>query len=88
MRKADRHGLYNAYMVPASFCLYGDHILAATVVELDAKFIDLDLSHSFDGRPEMVLKTIGREAEERVNQTIVPYDRRQGLFVVESIATN
>ena len=63
-------------------------LIHPAVVESNVELVDLNLSHALDGRPKMVLETIGREAEERVNQAIVPDDCQQGLFVVESVGTD
>ena len=69
-------------MILATFCLDRDHIMAAVFVESDVEFVDFDLPHTLDSCPKMVLKTIGREAEECVDQAVVPDDCQQGLFVV------
>ena len=76
--------LYDPYVVLTAFCLDGNHVVATSVVEPDVEFVDLDLPRSVDSGAKMVLKAIGREAEKRVDQAIIPDNRQQRLLIVEA----
>lgn len=79
------NNLYNTYPVLSHLGLNGDNVMTAALVEPDIEFIDLDLPDTVNGRPEMVLEAIGREAKERVDQTVVTDDCQQSLLVIERV---
>ena len=77
--------LDEADLVRASLGLDGDDVMAPMTIQTYIQFVDLDLSEVVDGRPKMVLETVGRDAEEYVDQTVVSDDRQKRLFVVQGV---
>ena len=82
--------LYDAQAVASSLRLHGKRELLAVLVDADIHFVDFDLavSHRLHGRPQMVLKRVGSQAEKRVDQTVVAYFGEEGLFVAQGVGGN
>src|SRR5258705_11843219 len=49
-------------------------VMAAVAVDPEIELVDLDLADALHGRTEMILKAVRRQAEENVDQPIVPND--------------
>ena len=80
--------MYNSDCVGAAFSLDWDNIVTAVSIQSDVKFVDLNLSNTSDGRSEMVLQAIGREAEKSIDKPVISNDSEKSLLVVERICSN
>ena len=81
-------GLDNPDLILAAFGLDRDDVVTAAVVYADIKLVDLDLADAFDGRPEVILEAVGRQAKEGVDQAVVADNSEKRLFIVECIRPN
>src|SRR5258705_5859656 len=63
-------------------------VMAAVAVDPEIELVDLDLADALHGRTEMILKAVRRQAEENVDQPIVPNDGEQRLLVVQCICSD
>ena len=77
--------LHHTDLIFPAFCLHGNHIVTTALIDPDIELVDLNLPHAFHSCAKMVLKAVGRETQESVDQSILAQDGQQRLFVVECI---
>ncbi len=74
--------LDNSDLIFTTLRLYRNDIMTSPFIQSDVEFIDLDLTDVLDCGSEMILKAVGREPQERVDQAVVTNYREQRLFVI------
>ena len=73
--------LHRGKLITPALRLNWNDVLAAEPINPHIHLIDFDLSEPFHGGPEMVLKRVGGDTEEDVDQPIVTHSGKEGLFV-------
>ena len=74
-------GLGNAELVGSALGLDGYYELLAVPIHADVNLVDLDLSHVFDERLQVVLQGVGGDTEKDVDQPVIANLREEGLLV-------
>ena len=67
--------LHDADLILASLGLDRDCKMATIPVDPKVQFVDLDLSNTLHGRPQVILQTVGRQSKESVDKAVVANNR-------------
>ena len=81
---AARNVLYrlnDGKLVRTAFGLHRNNELLAFTIYPDIEFVNLNLSHIFNGSPKVILQGVGRDSEKGVEKPIIPYSCENGLFL-------
>jgi len=65
-------GLNCAKLIAASFGLDGYDKLSSLAINADINLVDFNLPNAFDGCAKVILHRVAGDAEEQVNQSVVP----------------
>lgn len=81
-------GLHYSDLILPALRLDRNHVVATAFVKADVELVYFDLPDPFDRGAKVVLEAIGREAEESIDQPVVPDNGKQRLFVVEGVGSD
>lgn len=59
--------LYNSDLVFSTFGLNWNHEVAPSPIDADIKLIDFNLPNAVNGRPEVILQTVGRKTKKGID---------------------
>ena len=80
--------LSGGQLVGPTFRLNGNHELLSVLIDADIDLVDFDLTEPFHRSSHVVLQRIRGDAQEDVNQTVVPDPGEKGLFVAKSVGAD